>query len=179
MFLSRDFKLSRYGLDVRLVTISDSEFIVNIRNNEKLSRFINYTSSDVNKQIEWIKQYKIREEKRVEYYLIFLKGDEKLGVNRIYNINEDSFTTGSWIFSRHSPKNVAILSDIITREIAFFNFPNHVQLFDVRKMNKSVVKYHERFEPTLISQDEENFYYKITFDTFEKNKNKYLRILTK
>lgn len=59
--LPNNFELDRYGLHVRLVGEEDAEFIVHLRTDEKLSRYINKTNVGVDKQKEWIKQYKKRE----------------------------------------------------------------------------------------------------------------------
>ena len=45
--LSSDFNLDKYGLHVRLVNEDDAEFIVSLRTDPKLSRFIHDTGNDV------------------------------------------------------------------------------------------------------------------------------------
>ena len=93
--LPADFSLNRYGLFCRLVDESDAEFIVRLRNDDKLSRYIHSSCPDVESQKEWIREYKKREQEGSEYYLIFLKEDKRVGLNRIYRIHEGIFTTGS------------------------------------------------------------------------------------
>ena len=90
-----------FGVYFRLVEIEDAEFIHSLRNNEKLSRYINPTSKDLTEQIKWLKKYKLREKKGEDFYILCLESDKgsKLGLNRLYDINDDYFEIGSWVFS--------------------------------------------------------------------------------
>jgi len=119
MKLLSNFNIVKYGLKVRLVNENDAKFIVQLRTNPKLSRYIHPTGSDINKQIEWIKAYKLREEKGNEFYFVFSIGNKPVGLNRIYNIEEESFTSGSWVFDPAAPFESSVASALITRTIAF------------------------------------------------------------
>ncbi len=44
--------------------------------------------------------------------------------------------------------------------------------FEVNKANKSVVKYHKLFNPTLISESENNNYFILEKENFEIRRNK-------
>jgi hypothetical protein len=111
--------MNRYGLHVRFVNENDAEFIVNLRTHPKLSRFIHKTDVDIEKQKHWIRNYKEREKAGKEYYFIFLIEGKSVGLNRLYNIEEDSFTSGSWVFDPDAPFESSIASALITRIIAF------------------------------------------------------------
>jgi hypothetical protein len=50
-------------------------------------------------------------------------------------------------------------------------------VFEVRKKNKSVVRYHKMFNPTLIDEDALNYYYEVTRQQFDETKNKLIKIL--
>ena len=69
--LDSDFKFSRYGIDARLVQVDDAEFILGLRTNEKLSRYIHATSNDIEQQKSWMRSYKERESKGEDYYFIY------------------------------------------------------------------------------------------------------------
>lgn len=181
--LNRNFKLNRYGLNVRLVNLDDAEFIVSLRTDEKLGKFLHSTSSDVKKQIDWIKLYLEREQEQKEFYFIYNIVDSEIekpiGVNRIYNIKSDSFVVGSWIFSKDAPLGTAILGDIISREIGFEYLSVTKCFFDVRKNNHSVLKYHQSYSPNQINEDDDNFYFELSKDKFDFAKTKYLKLFTK
>jgi hypothetical protein len=175
--LEEDFKLLRYGLSVRLVNEKDAEFILSLRTDQKLSRYLNSTKNDTLTQINWIREYKYRQNKGIEYYFIFLEDNKPVGLCRIYNVNTTSFTTGSWIFKDTKHPNSSIFGSIITREIAFDLFPGKELHFDVRKENKKVLAYHKLFKPELISEDDENYYFKLSQEKFENGRCKLLDIL--
>ena len=65
--LNSDFYLTRYGVDTRLVVESDAEFILSLRTDTFLTRFIHSTENNLEKQIEWIRNYKEREKEGREY----------------------------------------------------------------------------------------------------------------
>lgn len=119
MKLDSNFTLNLYGLHVRFVTEDDAEFIVRLRTHPKLGRYIHPTLPDIKKQKIWIREYKLREKEGREYYFIFLLDNQPVGLNRIYDIEEKSFTSGSWIFDQDVPLESSVASALITRIIAF------------------------------------------------------------
>ena len=61
--LSEYFELEHYGVKVRLATEQDAPFILSLRTDKRLSRFLHKTDNDLVKQLEWMKAYKERERK--------------------------------------------------------------------------------------------------------------------
>lgn len=118
-YLPANFTGEKYGLFFRLVAESDAGFIVNLRTNERNKRYIHSTPQDVNKQIDWIREYKRRENNGEDYYFIFYKNELPVGLARIHHITYNSFSIGSWVFSQNAPFECAIVSALIIREIAF------------------------------------------------------------
>lgn len=173
--LPENFELDRYGLHVRLVREEDAEFIVRLRTDSKLGLYIHSTSSDVYKQVDWIKEYKKRETAGTEYYFIFSRHGDNIGLARLYNIQEDCFTSGSWL-SCSTEVGVGVLCDIISREVAFDLYPSSINYYDVRKENIKVIRYHQSYHPTLYTEDEENVYFYLNKQNFEKYKKLYLRM---
>lgn len=121
IFLPDGFTLDRYGLNVRFVNEADAQFILAIRSDLKNKRFIHDTDDALNAQIEYLRAYKEKEKLGREYYLLFEYNGLPQGVYRIYNINSDWCTTGSWVFSRFAEKTSAFKALIITHEIVFEN----------------------------------------------------------
>lgn len=175
--LPKDFTLSRYGLNVRFVNEEDAEFIVKLRTDEKLGRFINATSSNVNNQIDWIRAYKLRECEGTDYYFMFENAiGERLGVCRLYDITNSDFTIGSWLFKKDSPMGAAILADIITREIGFELYPDKILLFDVKIGNINVNRYQATYHPNIIKESDDTRYYRLDRESFNKYKKLHLRM---
>lgn len=168
---------TKYGITIRLVNETDAEFLYNLRTDIVLSRFLSTTSGTVEDQQEWIKKYKQREQRGEEYYFMAVGPDgERYGTSRLYHFDEESFTIGSWLFSKEAPTGVAIRTDILVREIGFEELGFNFCKFDVRKDNKSVLRYHRAFGPTEISESELDIYFLLGKDAFYNYRNKLLKI---
>jgi hypothetical protein len=178
MKLDKNFTLEKYGLQVRLVKENDADFIIKLRTNPLLSKYLHPISPDVDLQKEWIRKYKYREQDGIDYYFVFSKDGIDIGLERIYDITSNSFTHGSFIFSLDSPFGSSILADILTREIGFEIIKRPVNLFDVRKGNLSVVKYHKTYDAEIITENDESLFFKLEGHKFNKNKNRYLKMFT-
>ena len=74
----------------------------------------------------------------------------RYGVIRIYNIKNNSFEIGSWLFRSNIKNSIAIVSDLFCRSI-FFDQMNFTKcIFEVRRKNKKVLKYHNMFHQNYI-----------------------------
>lgn len=173
--LPSNFELDRYGLHVRLVREEDAEFIVRLRTDSRMSRYIHSTSDSVEKQRQWIVDYRQRESEGKEYYFIFSIDHENVGLARLYNIENGKFTSGSWL-SCSEVIGGGVLCDILSREIAFELYPDSINYFDIRKGNRNVIRYAQSYHPTLYKEDEENLYFFTDKKNFEKYKQLYLRM---
>lgn len=142
--LPSNFELDRYGIHCRLVNEDDAEFIVALRSNDKLGRFIHASNGSVEKQIEWTREYKKRETAGLDYYFIFSRDDEDFGLCRIYNIDWThlSYTSGSWVCKQNVPKTWVMLTSVIIDEIAYEILGLLINISDIRKENTKVVRFH-------------------------------------
>ena len=175
--LRESFEMDRFGLHFRFVKEEDAEFIIQLRTDKQLNQYINNTSSDIEAQKNWIRMYKQREREGIDYYFIVYYKLEPCGLFRIYNITKESFTSGSWIFKRSCDFRIPILADIAIVSLAYKLFPEKNHVFDVRKGNNKVIKYHKSFNPVLIKEDELNYYYMLPRDNFYKAMKDKLRLL--
>jgi hypothetical protein len=176
--LPSDFTITRYDTYLRLAREDDAEFILSLRLNPNRNEFLSSVSQDVNDQINWLKEYKEREKKGEEYY--FLVGDisgKLYGTIRLYHFQENKFVAGSWIFREDTPEGLSIKGDIVGRDIAFEELKFNTCLFDVRKNNSRVLKYQKSWNPELIGEDEQNFFFKLTHEKFNQHKLKLLKLL--
>lgn len=182
--LPDNFSLDRYGLHVRLVREEDAEFIVKLRTDSQNMRFIHDTDSSVEKQVDWIRNYKKREEEGVEYYFIFFRDDNPLGVYRLYNLHDGIFTTGSWVFMRACDSSSPILAAIIAIELAFENLNLElVDAFDGCHVdNKKVDKVNRLlgYKETGRIQDVKGEYitYTLCKEDFYQSREKLLKLLS-
>lgn len=174
--LPSNFELNRYGLHVRLVREEDAEFIVKLRTDPKLGHYIHLTSNDVAKQVEWIREYKKREETGTDYYFIYSKGDNLLGVNRIYNIQDNVATTGSWVCVKDINPVYSIATMLIVREVLYENLNILVNCFEVNKQNTRVLKLHQMMGAKMTQEDDINYYFKQSNIDFNNNRNRIVKL---
>lgn len=161
--------LKSENLVLHLVTEEDADFILQLRQNDSLNKYIHSTKGDVNGQIKWIQNYKEKERKGLEYYFrIDTKDGEQLGFVRVYNINYDKkeFTWGSWIMKPDRPKTAAIESALIIYEFAFRYLNMEKAVYDVRLENTHVLHFHDRFGSTRTYKTDLDQYYELTKEQY-------------
>lgn len=175
--LPSDFHMTKYGIDVRLVNEDDSAFILSLRTDPKLSKYLHYTDNNEEKQRQWIREYKKRESAGNDYYLIYSKDNQPFGLSRIYNIQATKCTGGSWICKPGSDVELTISSALLSRDIMFDIFSFKEDNFEVRKGNLKVKKFHLMMECEKIGETEEDFLFRATPETHNKGKKKILKLL--
>jgi len=171
--------IERYGIKLRFVEVEDAEFILSLRNDERLGKFLSKTSNDLSDQVNWIKKYKEREKLGEEFYFVVedLAGI-KYGVTRISELKEGSaFELGSWLFSRASPSGMAIKADIIAKEIGFDQLGFNLCKFNVRKENTSVLNYHLRYMPIKVDETDLDTFFNLSKENFNNGKKRFLKFL--
>ncbi len=151
-------------VNLRDVEISDAEFILSLRLNPEKNRFLHSTNSDIEAQKEYLRRYK---EKTDEYYWI-IEGKNSLpyGVVRIYDFQKDSFCPGSWITKPGVPITVGTEGLFHAFHFGFFSLDFENAHYDVRKANKSVVRFHKKIGAVVSAEDEDNYYFFLTRQTF-------------
>ena len=178
--LPPDFQITRYGVTARLVTESDAEFITQLRSDKRLGRYIHFSDGDVEKQIQWTREYKKREAEGLDYYFIFSKDGKDYALDRIYNIDwiHLSFTSGSWLCKEGMLMEDALMTVVITHEIAYEILKLKINLFDVRKNNKKVLQFHRNVMCSIqYAETELDCLFMSTPDTRKQSKlKKYLGI---
>ncbi len=183
--LPENFELNRYGLYVRLVREEDAEFIVQLRTNPQKARYISVTSDRIEDQINWIKNYKVREQEGVDYYFVYYFNGVKAGVNRIYEIERDHFIHGSWIFADNVPPYCSLAAGLIAREIAFdtLDLYEEIDTAGVHHDNVSVLQYIKllgvEFTGIRMHPKGEYLTSKLTKEVFNQNKIKITRLFPK
>lgn len=145
---------------LRLVNIEDAEFILELRTNEKKSKYLNKTKNDIFKQKQWLEKYKIKEINGTEYY--FIIEDNKgtpVGTYRLYDILDNQATPGSWIIKDNTDLTITIESVLLMYDFIFNTLYKPKIYFDVRKANKRVIRFHESYGSKCVNEDDDNCYY--------------------
>lgn len=169
--LSEDFKLHSLGLDVRLVREEDVDYVLSLRTNKHLTRFIHQTNNDRDNQIEWIRRYKLREREGREYYFIYLLNGKPVGLNRIYNIFEYYGTIGSWICSPDNESETSLKTYLLMFDLLFDYIKLDITLFDVRKNNKHVWKLHKMLGAQSVGESDIDYYFTLNKETYYSKRN--------
>lgn len=175
--LPEDFEMSRYGINARLVQVEDSEFIVRLRTDSSLSKYLHATDSDVNKQKDWIQEYKKRENSGKDYYFLFSWGDKKLGVSRIYNIDGTKATGGSWVCDPTNLMEYTIATLLLARDIFFEVLEFPVEEFQVSKGNNQVLKLHQRMGAEIVEEKEDEYELILKKNNYLKGREKLIKLL--
>ena len=92
-----------FAFQLREVELSDAPFILKLRNDKALNRFINDTSSNLADQVEWISQYQQRD---YDFYFVVesINPTKPAGVISFYDIDKqkNSAEWGRWIVCQDS-----------------------------------------------------------------------------
>lgn len=175
--LNSDFHLDRYGIGTRLVVESDAEFILSLRTDTYHTRFIHPTDNNLEKQIEWIRRYKDRENEGREYYFIYTKDGEPMGLSRAYNIFEYYCTSGSWLCKPKNDPKDSFATYLIMHDVMFQDLELDLAIFDVRKENKKVWRLHESFGAMRIGESDIDYYFSLFKNDYFEKKKKYEPIM--
>ena len=174
--LRKDFCLNRLGLDIRLVDERDVDYILSLRTDKHLTRFIHQTDGDRDKQIDWIRNYKAREAEGREYYFIYYLDGKPVGLNRIYNIVEYYGTIGSWICNPDNEAETSLATYILMFDLMFDFIGLDITLFDVRKENKHVWKLHKMLGAQSVGESDIDYYFTLSKDTYYENREKMINL---
>lgn len=127
---------------LRPVTVDDAEFIVKLRNQPHVGIGIHATSTDVEKQRQWIRDYLKRDN---EYYWIIETLDHRpYGTTSLYNYNEEKrqMESGRWVKLADAPV-VNMFADRIQVNDFVFNLLGVKRIvFDVVAINRKVLQWH-------------------------------------
>ena len=142
----------------RLAEPQDAQFIHSLRLDEKFNKHLSTVSNDVNKQFNWLLDYKKREKLGQEYYYIICRNSDSLpiGTVRIYDFidNEKSFCWGSWILNENKTRYAALESAILIYDFAFLELGYTRCHMDIRKENLRVIDFHKKFGVKIIGETE-------------------------
>ncbi len=171
-------RLNGRKIILRVVEEIDSAFILSLRVDETKNKFLSNVEADPDKQIEWVRSYKLRELAGDEYYFIITSLDgESCGTVRLYDFQGDSFCWGSWLIKNGSPPSAGIESALLVYELAFYQLGFSRSHFDVRSDNVKVRAFHERMGAQRLRENELECHYTYSKITYEKIRSKYSKYL--
>ena len=162
--------------NLRTVEIEDAEFIFHIRQANNRNKFLSPVAGTIKDQEEWIQLYKQRENEKKEFYFVIeSKNGEKLGLGRMYDFKNNSFCPGSFIIKEDAPRSTALESIFVLYDFAFSSLGFEKAHLDVRKENRNVVAFHQRFGAKIVDENELNYFFNLEKSDYEIAKKKYKR----
>lgn len=169
------------SVHLRLVEEIDAEFICYLRTNSELNQFISSSSTDIEAQKEWIRNYKAREAASSEYYFIICRNSDDLpiGTVRLYDFKENpkSFCWGSWILNENKTNSSALESALLVYEFGFQQLGFEQSHYDVMKGNDKVHSFHTKMGAKKIAEDSVNIYYHFLSEQHVLNKLRFQKYL--
>lgn len=137
----------------RPVEESDAEFILSLRLDPDLGRYMSPTDPSVEKQREWIAEYKKREAAGEECYYIVRNSGRNCGTVRMFPAGK-CFEWGSFILNGDTAPSAAIETAMFVYQTAFDLLNFEKSLFIVNKENIRAITFHRRTGARIIGERE-------------------------
>ncbi|MEW6255297.1 MAG: GNAT family N-acetyltransferase [Pseudomonadota bacterium] len=154
-------------LALRLIQVADAPYVYDLRTNPAYSEFLSKVQGGVEGQFRWIELYKLRELAGLEYYFIIERLDGvRCGVVRLYDINHDQFSWGSWILDCNKPQLAALESAVLSFGLGFEQLGRKCALIQVRNANEHAKSFYRRFGLKETHSDGANLYFSYTWEQF-------------
>ena len=164
-------------VNLREVTLDDAAFILELRTNDKKSRFLHKTENNLQKQIDYLTHYLTLDDEW--YFIIENKKHDPLGTIRIYDVHYPRFTGGSWIMKEGATPQESFEGDLLLKRYAYEVLDFEESIFDVRKENVKVVRYHKICGAQIINETELDYIFRSDRDSYLKVKEKLFFMLGK
>lgn len=166
------------NLLLRLITPDDADYVYALRTNPQYNRYLSEVFGDVEDQRRWIESYKHREARAHEFYYIIERSDGvRCGVVRLYDIEQGSFTWGSWILDENKPKKAALESAVLSFSVAFDALALKLARVDVAIQNMHAARFYERFGMSEIKRTESQIFFEYSREQFYAGKHRFMPII--
>jgi len=154
--------LSSKTISIRLVTENDAEFILKLRTDDRYNKYLSLVSGNIEKQKQWIREYKRDEEEGRQFYFIIERLDgTRCGTVRVYDLRIDSFSWGSWILNSDKTRSSALESAKLVYQFGFNQLGYKKSHFEVIRGNEAVAKFHKRMGAKKVDENSESDYFEI------------------
>lgn len=146
-----------HQLSLRNADIRDADFILQLRTDPQKRRYISATSPQLAQQVAWLTQY--AHKPGDAYFIVEDLNSVKMGTIRIYDAVDDCFCFGSWIIKSGAPISHAAESLLMVYHYALDVLGFNRSYFAVRKENRAVWRFMERFGGVRTHETELDFWY--------------------
>ena len=158
----------------RNACVADAAFIYKLRTDARKNKHLSPVSSELQQQELWLKQYAASDN---QAYFIIEHQEAPIGTMRIYDAQGESVCFGSWILTDESPSHAGIESALMVYAYAIDCLNFRAAHFEVRKENKAVWRFHEKFGALKTGETADNFLYRIDYEAIMRSRLRYKRYL--
>lgn len=163
---------------LRLVNLEDVHYIHSLRSNPQYNKYLSPIEGSVEVQRKWIMKYKLLEANCAQlYYVIERLDGVKCGLVRLYGIDNDTFTWGSWILDENKPSKAALESAILSLGVGFCLLNLGCAKVDVRIKNTHAEAFYRRLGMIEVSRTQEDIFFVYPRAAFDKAKADYMKLL--
>ena len=168
------------NLALRLIQLEDAAYVHGLRMNPAYNQYLSEVRGTAEDQRNWIENYKIREaEGREFYYVIEHKDGQPCGVVRLYNLEAESFTWGSWILDANKPPKAALESAVLSFGTGFKAFDRQRANIDVRINNEHAQAFYRRLGMIETHKTETDIFFVYARIRYEADREGYMKVLRK
>lgn len=166
------------NLALRLIQPEDANYVHGLRMNPAYNQHLSKVQGTVEDQRRWINSYKAREAEGLEfYYIIERKDGVPCGVVRLYDLDTESFTWGSWILDSSKPSKAALESAVLSFRIGFGALDRTMANVDVRVENHHAQVFYRRLGMTETHQTETDIFFVYPRTRYEADRDRYMALL--
>lgn len=168
------------NLVLRLIQPDDADYVYGLRINPNYNRHLSEVRGTADDQRHWIEAYKSREAQTLElYYIIERRDGMPCGTVRLYDIQAESFTWGSWILDHNKPPKAALESALLSFGVGFEELGLERAIVDVRIANTNAEAFYRRLGMTETHRTERDIFFVYPRERFTEDRSGYLTILAK
>lgn len=162
-------KISGRFINLRSALPDDAEFILSLRLNEKLNKYLKSTDPSVEAQKIWIDK-KLNSDN--DYHMIIeLKDNMRVGVIAVYDIENGSFEWGRWLISPNQSLVISIESCYLMYNFSFNTLGLKTTNLKVRKENLNVFNFHINCGCKIVNEDDVYTYISLEKKSFNHPSN--------
>ncbi|GEM_PF-829093 len=135
-------------VNLRSVLESDTEFILKLRLDDTLNKYLNKVENDIEKQKSWIKEQQKRENDF--YFMIERKCGTPIGTISLYNIIKGEGEFGRWVSIGSPVENVE--SVLLLHDFGFYKINLELIYSETVRENIKVLNFHKRFGAEVLNE---------------------------
>jgi RimJ/RimL family protein N-acetyltransferase len=157
---------------LRLVQPADAAYLFQLRTDPALNTHLSQVYGTIADQEAWITSYKEREQAGAEFYFIIERLDQTpCGTVRLYNIEGNTFTWGSWMLDCNKPRKAAPESAMLSFGYAFETLNLKAGFVTVNIGNTHAEAFYRRFGMTELRRSDDEAFFVYSADLFNRQKS--------